>query len=115
MTLLERGEIWQADLNPPSGTEPGKTRPVLILQAEALLLAGHPSTLIAPLTTRLVDGAEPLRVRIDAVEALPRDSDVLVDQLRSIDNRRLEHRLAKLSPDVLALVEAAVKDVLQLG
>lgn len=115
MTLFERGEIWLADLNPPSGTEPGKTRPVLILQAEALLLAGHPSTLIAPLTTRLVDGAEPLRVRIDAAEALARDSDVLVDQLRSIDNRRLERRLAKLSPDVLALVEAAVKDVLQLG
>ena len=97
MTLFERGEIWLADLNPPSGTEPGKTRPVLILQAEALLLAGHPSTLIAPLTTRLVDGAEPLRVRIDAAEALARDSDVLVDQLRSIDNRRLERRLAKLS------------------
>ena len=115
MILFERGEIWLADLNPPSGTEPGKTRPVLILQAEALLLAGHPSTLIAPLTTRLVDGAEPLRVRIDAAEALARDSDVLVDQLRSIDNRRLERRLAKLSPDVLALVEAAVKDVLQLG
>ena len=115
MTLIERGEIWRADLNPPSGTEPGKTRPVLILQAEALLLAGHPSTLIAPLTTRLVDGVEPLRVRIDAAEGLPRDSDVLVDQLRSIDNRRLERRLAKLSPDVLALVEAAVKDVLQLG
>ena len=113
--MIERGEIWRADLNPPSGTEPGKTRPVLILQAEALLLAGHPSTLIAPLTTRLVDGAEPLRVRIDAAEGLRRDSDVLVDQLRSIDNRRLERRLAKLSPDVLALVEAAVKDVLQLG
>jgi len=113
--LFDRGEIWLADLDPPSGTEPGKTRPVLILQAKALLLAGHPSTLIAPLTTRLVDGAEALRVRIDVVEGLPRESDVLVDQLRSIDNRRLERRLAKLSPDVLALVEAAVKDVLQLG
>ena len=113
--MFDRGEIWLADLDPPSGTEPGKTRPVLILQAKALLLAGHPSTLIAPLTTRLVDGAEPLRVRIDAVEGLPRESDVLVDQLRSIDNCRLERRLAKLSPDVLALVEAAVKDVLQLG
>ena len=112
---MERGEIWLANLDPRKGTEPGKTRPVLILQAEALLLAGHPSTLIAPLTTRLVDGAQPLRVRIDAVEALPRESDVLVDQLRSIDNRRLERRLAKLSPDVLALVEDAVKDVLQLG
>ncbi len=114
MTVFERGEIWLADLNPPSGTEPGKTRPVLILQAEALLLAGHPSTLIAPLTTRLIDGADPLRVRVDAVEALPRDSDVLVDQLRAVDNRRLERRLTKLSADVLALVEAAVKDVLQL-
>ena len=78
-----------ADLNPRRGTEPGKTRPVLVLQAQALLDAGHPSTLIAPLTTRLVNGAEPLRIRIPATGQLQRDSDALVDQLRAIDNRRL--------------------------
>jgi mRNA interferase MazF len=87
--MLNRGEIWLANLNPPRGTEPGKTRPVLIIQAQALLDAGHPSTYVVPLTTRLVDDAEPLRIRVPAAGQLPRDSDLLMDQLRAIDNRRL--------------------------
>src|SRR5271165_7078694 len=87
--MLNRGEIWLANLNPPHGTEPGKTRPVLIVQSQALLDAEHPSTYILPLTTKLVDDAEPLRIRITAAGKLPRDSDVLMDQLRAIDNHRL--------------------------
>src|SRR5436190_20978889 len=69
--MPNRGEIWLADLNPPHGTEPGKTRPVLIVQAQALLDAAHPSTLIVPLTTNLVSDAEPLRVRVPAAGAPP--------------------------------------------
>ncbi len=87
--MPDRGEIWLADLNPPHGTEPGKTRPVLIVQAQALLNAGHPSTYIIPLTTKLLDDAEPLRIRISAAGRLLRNSDLLMDQLRAIDNRRL--------------------------
>lgn len=96
--MPDRGEIWLADLNPPRGTEPGKTRPVLVVQSQALLDAQHPSTYVIPLTTRLVDDAEPLRIRIEAAGRLPRDSDLLIDQLRAIDNRRLVrgplHRLS---------------------
>src|ERR1017187_6258604 len=87
--MIRRGEVWLANLNPSHGTEPGKTRPVLIVQAQALLDAGHPSTYIIPLTTVLVDNAEPLRIRIPAAGRLRRDSDLLMDQLRAIDNRRL--------------------------
>jgi len=46
--MLRRGEVWWANLNPGSGTEPGKIRPVLILQNEALLEAQHPSTVVIP-------------------------------------------------------------------
>ena len=49
--MSKRGEIWLANLNPRRGTEPGKTRPVLIVQAQSLLDAVHPSTLVIPLTT----------------------------------------------------------------
>jgi mRNA interferase MazF len=87
--MRNRGEIWLADLNPPHGTEPGKTRPVLIIQSQALLDAGHPSTHIVPLTTKLIDDAEPLRIRVPASGGLPKDSDLLIDQMRAIDNRRL--------------------------
>ena len=51
---LNFGEIWLADLNPQKGIEPGKFRPVLIIQDQVLLDIFHPSTLIIPLTTNLV-------------------------------------------------------------
>jgi mRNA interferase MazF len=87
--MIRRGEVWLANLNPPHGTEPGKTRPVLIVQSQALLDAGHPSTYVIPLTTQLTQDAEPLRIRVPAVDRLQRDSDLLMDQLRAIDNGRL--------------------------
>ena len=62
--MPERGEVWLANLNPRRGTEPGKTRPVLIVQAQALIDAGHPSTVIVPLSRNLIDDAEPLRIRV---------------------------------------------------
>ena len=86
---LEHGAVWLADLNPRQGTEPGKTRPVLIIQNQALLDAGHPSTLVIPLTTRLIEDAAPLRLRLSARDRLDRDSDLLIDQIRAIDNQRL--------------------------
>jgi len=86
---LEHGAVWLADLNPQRGTEPGKTRPVLIIQNQALLDAGHPSTLVIPLTTRLIEDAAPLRLRLSVRDRLDRDSDLLIDQIRAIDNQRL--------------------------
>lgn len=86
---LKTGEIWLANLNPTKGTEPGKTRPVLILQNQSLLDVFHPSTLIAPLTTNLTENANPLRVRINAKDKLDKNSDILIDQIRAIDNKRL--------------------------
>ena len=111
----KRGEVWLADLNPRQGTEPGKTRPVLIVQAQPLLDADHPSTLIVPLTTSVVDDAAPLRVRVSPTGRLKRRSDLLIDQLRAIDNRRLlDGPLARLSPTLISQVERAIRDVLDL-
>jgi len=67
---INYGEIWLADLNPQSGTEPGKLRPVMIVQNQVLLDIFHPSTIIIPLTTNLIDHVEPLRIRIDALSQL---------------------------------------------
>ena len=111
--MPERGEVWLADLDPRRGTEPGKTRPVLIVQSQALLDAGHPSTLIIPLTTNLVEDAEPLRIRVPASGRLRHASDLLIDQLRAIDNRRLiQGPLTRLSPTLLRKVAEAIGDIL---
>ena len=86
---LNFGEIWLADLSPKIGTELGKLRPVLIIQNQLLLDANHPSSLIAPLTTNLIDNAEPLRIRIKPKDKLHKESDIIIDQIRAIDNKRL--------------------------
>ena len=113
--MFRRGEIWLADLDPPRGTEPGKTRPVLIIQSQTLLDVQHPSTLVVPLTTNLVEDAEPLRIRVTAFGRLRHKSDLLIDQLRAIDNRRMvKGPLAHLGRDLMARVHEALMETLDL-
>ena len=86
--MLRRGQVWVANLNPRHGIEPGKTRPVLVVQPQALLDASHPSTQVVPLTTVLVEDADPLRIRVAAADKLQRDSagsaNVCDDHSRSV-------------------------------
>ena len=87
------GHVYVADLNPRIGTEPGKTRPVVVVQTDALN-RHHPSTIVCPLTTRVADFANPLRVAVPkGVSGLGRPSDILVDQIKAIENRRLRRRI----------------------
>lgn len=114
--MLEHGEIRLANLNPGRGSEPGKIRPVLILQSQALLDAKHPCTLILPLTTHLIDDAEPLRLRVAAQGGLNKDSDLLIDQLRAIDNKRLlDGPLLRLDDAALGRVYRAIIEVLGIS
>jgi len=110
---LEHGAVWLADLNPQRGTEPGKTRPVLIIQNQALLDAGHPSILVIPLTTRLIEDAAPLRLRLSARDRLDRDSDLLIDQIRAIDNQRLvTGPLTFLNEEELSRIYSSILEVM---
>jgi mRNA interferase MazF len=112
---IRRGEIWLADLNPPFGAEPGKRRPVLVVQSQVLLDSEYSTTLIVPLTTQLIDDAAPLRLRVGPAGRLHRRSDLLIAQMRSIDNRRLmEGPLARLGALLLARVDDAIREVLGL-
>ena len=111
--MLKTGEIWLANLNPSKGTEPGKTRPVLILQDQALLDMAHPSTLIAPLTTHVIKNVYPLRITIKAQQQLKEDSDLLIDQIRAIDNKRLINGpLATIVDNQLQSVFDAISEVI---
>jgi len=85
----KRGGIYLANFNPSKGTEPGKIRPCVVMQSNLLNDIGHPSTTVLPLTTQLIDEAEPLRYRVTARAALESDSDIMLDQTRTIDNRRI--------------------------
>ena len=94
---IRKFHVYTADLNPRFGTEPGKVRPVVVVQTN-LLNQEHPSTIICPITTRIIPKAKILRVHLRKGEAgLKKDSDIIVDQIRSIDNRRFKEQLGILS------------------
>lgn len=107
--------VYLADLSPRFGTEPGKLRPVVAIQTNLLNEAGHPSTLICPLTTKVLPKIKWLRVHLKKNEAgLDKESDILVDQIRAIDNRRFKTRLGMLQKaNQLPLIEG-LKAVLDL-
>jgi len=110
--MYKRGEIWLANLNPGKGTEPGEIRPVLIIQCQDLLDAFHPSTLVIPLTTNLINDVQPLRFRIIAEGKLAKDSDLLVDQIRALDNKRIiEGPLLQCAPSLMAEIDHCITEI----
>lgn len=112
---IKQFEIWIADLNPKAGNEPGKTRPVLIVQTNLLNTAKHPSTLICPLTTQITKESEILRVHIKKDKAnLHQACDVMIDQLRAIDNTRLINKVGVLPNELIILVKENLSIMIDL-
>ena len=105
-------DIWLADLNPTVGTEPGKTRPVVIVQTD-LLNEMHLSAIVCPITTNVVPDADILRVHLKKAQ-LSKLSDVLVDQPRAIDNKRFIKKLAKLTGEQIIQLKENLKIVFDL-
>ena len=113
--LIKQFEIWTADLNPQIGTEPGKTRPVLILQTNLLNKIPHPSTIICPITSNVQKGSLLLRVTISKNTCnLHEDCDIMMDQMRAIDNKRLLRKIGVLPPNLQELVKGNIRIVLDL-
>lgn len=101
---IRRGWVYVADLTPRQGTEAGKIRPVLVLQTDALNDV-HPSVVVCPLTTHLQPQTSLLRVHLKRGQAgLDKDSDVMVDQIRAIDARRLRKALGAVPSELLSRV-----------
>lgn len=89
--------VYLADLNPQIGTEAGKVRPLVVVQTD-LLNETHPSTIICPITSKVLRSAHILRVHLSkGSSGLREDSDALVDQIRAIDNRRFKKPLGYLT------------------
>ena len=111
--MLKRGEIYLARLYPQKGREVGKTRPVVIFQSDMLNRIHHPTVIILPLSTRLIDDAFPLRYRLEPRDKLYKPSDILCDQIRAIDVQRIiSQPLAKLTQKELNDITHQVEIVL---
>jgi len=112
---IKQYEVWLADLNPRFGTEPGKLRPVVIIQTDLLTEVGHPSTVICPLTTNVIPDASILRVHLSKKEAgTTKPSDILVDQVRAIDNKRFVEKLGKLDNSSIKMLRENISILLDL-
>lgn len=109
---IKQYDIWLANLNPGKGTEPGKTRPVVIVQTD-LLNNTHLSTIVCPLTTNIQPDMNILRVHLKKSQ-LDQMSDVLIDQIRAIDNKRLIQRIGKLNQNQIQLLKKNLLIVLDL-
>ncbi len=111
---LKQYDIWIADLNPRFGTETGKTRPVVIVQTD-LLNKYHPSTIICPITTNVNLDAEILRVHISKGSAkLKEDSDIMIDQVRAIDNKRLLKKIGELNQEQINFIKSNLEIIFDL-
>ena len=111
--MFIRGSIYLAKLYPSKGHEPAKTRPVLILQTNILNHIGHTTVIVVPLTTQLIDGAYPLRYKINKRDKLLEASELLCDQIRAIDiNRLLPDTLASLSAKEMLEIEQQIQMIL---
>ena len=112
---IKQYEIWLADLKPQIGTEPGKTRPVLVVQTDLLNKIPHPTTLICPITTKVHAKSDVLRIHLKKGMAnLRQDCDVLMDQLRAIDNRRLIKKIGAMPPPLTDATRENLKTMLDL-
>ena len=116
MALIRRGQVWVARLNPNQGTEVGKLRPVVVIQADPLTQAGLATVLVVPLTTQWRQGTEALRVPIRARDRLLCDSYAMAEQPRTIDRSRLcEGPLTSLTTEEIIALDKALGDVMVLA
>ena len=113
--LVKQFEIWIADLNPQIGTEAGKKRPVLVIQTNLLSKISHPSTLVCPITTNVQKEAEILRVHLKKGMAnLHENCDIMIDQLRAIDNKRLVNKVGDLPKNLIEKVKENISILIDL-
>ncbi len=107
--LVNRGDLFYANLSPVLGSEQGGIRPVLVIQNDV----GNkysPTIIVAPITSRMNKTKLPTHVKINASEkyGLPKESVVLLEQIRTIDKQRLKDRIGKFDKRRMSEVENAI-------
>lgn len=115
-TVPQRWHVYVVAVDPRVGTKRGKQRPCLAIQPTEFAEAGLPSTVVLPLTTKVVrEDVYPLRVRIPAgVCGLTRNSDILVDQMLAWDNSLFHRDLGPVPEAVRDEVRQALLEFLDL-
>lgn len=107
--MIRRGEIYYADLSPVVGSEQGGVRPVLIIQND-IGNKFSPTVIVAAITSQINKGKLPTHVEISASDyGLPKDSVILLEQIRTIDKKRLRDKIGYLTTETMKKVDEAVE------
>ena len=105
---MKRGDVFYADLRPVVGSEQGGVRPVLIVQNDV----GNkysPTVICAAITSKLNKAKLPTHIELSSEKyGLMKDSVILLEQIRTIDKRRLKEKIGKLDADMMVRVDKAL-------
>jgi mRNA interferase MazF len=107
MMIVKRGELYYADLSPVVGSEQGGIRPVLVVQNDV----GNkysPTIIAAAVTSKINKAKLPTHIELPSAYGLAKDSVILLEQIRTLDKRRLKERIGELPPDTMNLVNRAI-------
>lgn len=112
--VIKRGDIYYADLRPVIGSEQGGIRPVLVIQNDT----GNrhsPTVIVAAITSKMTKAKLPTHVMLDSKKVnLVKDSVILLEQLRTIDKKRLKDKVCHLDKEMLDTVDKALSVSLEL-
>ena len=114
--MIERGEVWWADLDEPRGSEPGFRRPILIVQSDAFNRSRIRTVVAIVLTSDLRLVAAPGNVLVPAqASGLPQDSCANVSQIVALDREFRETRAGRVGSRIMARIDAGLELVLELS
>ena len=106
--VVKRGDIFYADLSPVVGSEQGGVRPVLVVQNDV----GNkfsPTVIISAITSQINKAKLPTHIEITADEyGLAKDSVILLEQIRTIDKKRLKERIGRLDDELMQMLDDAL-------
>ena len=106
--MIKRGEVYYADLNPVVGSEQGGIRPIVVLQNDV----GNkfsPTIIAAATTSKLEKAKLPTHIELPkGTTILPKNSLVLLEQIRTIDKSRIKEKIGELPPNVMSQIEQAL-------
>lgn len=112
---IRRGHLMIVDFNPRIHTKPGKRRPAVVVQSDLVNEAGYPSTLVVPTTSRIIEEAGFLRLRIPhGTCGLEKESDLLIGQLIAVANVSFKKDLGHLPTDLFRELERRLLLLLDL-
>lgn len=111
---IRRGDLFYADLNPVVGSEQGGIRPVLVIQND---VGNHfsPTVVAAPITSRKAKNSLPTHILLENVPGLAPTSLLLLEQLRTIDRKRLRGYIGRISKEKMLEVDAALAISIGIG